>query len=111
MSTRVEVVLLAGAVGLGLVANQRIRSAGVAEPMPSGAAVPQLKSWTLIEPSRLQIAAAQTSNRDPFRLSRQPSTVPYVPGGAPPPPTPVLMIPQLTVRGIVGGPPWQAVTV
>jgi hypothetical protein len=58
----------------------------------------------------LTIASAILVERDPFRLDRRPSSVPYAPmlmdGALPPvvrPPKPTLV-----VTGIVGGPPWEA---
>jgi len=48
---------------------------------------------------------------DPFRLVRHPSPIAYRPeleGVAPPPPPPKPPHPVLTLSGILGGPPWQA---
>jgi hypothetical protein len=54
------------------------------------------------------------SSNDPFRLSNAPAAVRYNPAadlpvgiGAPPPPPAVR--PTLTLKAIVGGPPWQAI--
>jgi hypothetical protein len=56
-------------------------------------------------------AGAALSEADPFRLDRQPAAVRYrpeleAPAGAAPPPAPPK--PALVLRGIVGGPPWDA---
>jgi hypothetical protein len=57
----------------------------------------------------IDILTTVTSDRNPFRLTREPSTVPYAPDrdGAPPPPPPPPK-PPIAVSGIIG-PPWVAV--
>lgn len=54
-------------------------------------------------------AAAATVEADPFRASRRPSAVAFVPQGeaAPAPPRPPR--PSLAMTGSVGGPPWSAI--
>jgi hypothetical protein len=52
-----------------------------------------------------------TVDHDPFRLERHPSPIGYKPeleGVAPPPPPPKQPHPLLTLSGILGGPPWDA---
>lgn len=59
----------------------------------------------------LNAAATSVAAHDPFRVDHQPSSVAYRPeleGVAPPPPVPKPPKPHLTVAGIIGGPPWQA---
>ena len=58
----------------------------------------------------LAVRAERIAASDPFRLVRHPSPVAYHPEleGAPPPP-PALPKPALTLAGILGGPPWQAI--
>lgn len=59
----------------------------------------------------LAAAANDVAAHDPFRVDRRPADVPYhaVSDGAPPPaPPPAPPKPNLTVAGLVGGPPWAA---
>lgn len=60
-------------------------------------------------PDVLRAAGEALVARDPFRLERRPSAVPYSPAleSAPPPP-PRPPHPALVIAGIVGGPPWEA---
>lgn len=75
--------------------------------------------WTAVTPEpqpfdagALTEAAAAIAATDPFRLERQASRVPYgaqptppeMPHSPPPPPRPAL-----SVSGIIGGPPWEAI--
>ena len=105
----VEASLWLGAALLVLfaVAVSRGRTApSVAAPLIGGGPA----SPRVIGPELLARAAAVTVQRDPFRLARRPSDVAYSPdlAGAPPPP-PAPPKPTLTLKGVVGGPPWQAV--
>ena len=60
----------------------------------------------------IALAGAVLVRGNPFRFDRKPSAVPYQPEleGAPPPPpaAPKPPKPVLVLRGIVGGPPWDA---
>lgn len=105
---RLEVMLWAVALALALVAGVRARPGGLrSTPVPAtaSAAAPIRR----VAAEALTAASAVIVERDPFRLERRPSSVPYAPmlEGAPPPvarpPRPVLV-----VTGIVGGPPWEA---
>ena len=56
-------------------------------------------------------AGKELTEADPFRFDRQPAAVRYrpeleAPAGPPPPPSPPK--PVLVLRGIIGGPPWDA---
>ena len=54
---------------------------------------------------------APVIEQDPFRLARHPSPIAYRPeleGVVPPPPPPKPPHPVLTLSGILGGPPWEA---
>ena len=64
-----------------------------------------------IDPDSIARAAAYIVANNPFRLSRQPSTVAYSPAleGLAPPPTLRPPRPELVLRGIIGGPPWSAI--
>ena len=57
----------------------------------------------------LDIAFESVVHENPFRLSRMPSDIPYSPGAVAVPQTAQRFAPPLVLRGIVGGPPWQAV--
>lgn len=63
----------------------------------------------------LDTFVAAIADHDPFRLSNQPSSVPFtvVPvasaGVAGLPAPPVVARPRLVLKAIIGGPPWQAV--
>jgi len=72
------------------------------------AAPPRQPTFTSAE--SLSIHAEVVAANDPFRVARRPSPVAYRPEleGAPPPP-PAPPKPPLSVSGIIGGPPWQAV--
>ena len=63
-----------------------------------------------VDTARLAMSAARLRLRDPFRLDRKPADVRYNPWQpvvvAPPPPAPVR--PQLSLAGLLGGPPWNA---
>ena len=71
------------------------------------AAIPNAPSMTA---DSLSARAERVAANDPFRLARRPSPVAYRPEleGAPAPP-PAPPKPPLSVSGIIGGPPWQAV--
>lgn len=65
----------------------------------------------LIAVDTLREATAMIVAKDPFRLDRHPSTVPFrtdLQGVAPPAPPPKPPRPQLSLAGIIGGPPWEA---
>jgi hypothetical protein len=66
-----------------------------------------------LDPDTLEDAAIAVVDADPFRLDRRPANVVYSPEleGAPPPapPPPPPPKPVLTVAGVAGGPPWEAV--
>jgi hypothetical protein len=57
----------------------------------------------------LDLAFERLVHGDPFRLSRQPSEIPYSAEALAAPAAAPKFAPALVLRGIVGGPPWQAV--
>lgn len=62
----------------------------------------------LLSADTLRVATAELVARDPFRADRHPSSVAFrtdVQGIAPPPKPPR---PALSLAGIIGGPPWEA---
>lgn len=57
----------------------------------------------------LLAAAARIAATDPFRLDRRPAAVPFrVELEGAPPAAPSPSRPALSLRGVVGGPPWEA---
>lgn len=112
---RVELALWIAALVLAVLAGVRMRAVAMAIARTPATAL----SWeTYGAPpsvhalnSAIVVAASESLvTRDPFRLERRPSGVPYsaategVPPPAPRPPRPTL-----AVAGIVGGPPWEAI--
>lgn len=58
----------------------------------------------------LQVATDSIAAGDPFRFEHRPSSVPYtVQAEGAPPPSPLPPKPKISVVGIIGGPPWEAV--
>jgi len=90
---------LGGSVG-GLHARERATTRGTALHLAP--------TITLASRDTIDSAAAATSDDDPFRLTREPSDVPYTPDreNAPPLPPPA-PVPPIMLSGIVG-PPWVA---
>ena len=91
------VVEVRGVAATGIVA---------ARPLPAAPLPPRRP-----DPDSVGRAVEYVVANDPFRLSRQPATVPYAPAleGLAPPPTARPPRPTLVLRGIVGGPPWSAI--
>jgi hypothetical protein len=98
--------LFTGAVVGWVSATPRLTSGANFAVNPRPGAVPFDR---IIPGDSIDDAASATSDHDPFRLTREPSAVPYDAGGevvaasAPAPPKP-----PLALSGIVG-PPWVAV--
>lgn len=94
-----------------VVAARRWSDSGAA-PTPTTAMVsPASETWAAISTALLDEAALAAAEQNPFRLSRTPSDVPFVPrriAMAAPPSAPAFRG-DLVLKGIVGGPPWQAV--
>jgi hypothetical protein len=109
----VELALWVVAIVLSVLAGVRARAARFAVSEATTASLRHegaAPSSILNPPSALLLTASEAFvARDPFRLERKPSGVPYGPSldGAPPPP-PRPPRPTLVVAGIVGGPPWEA---
>jgi hypothetical protein len=106
--------LLPLTAALAIVAAMRWRSSVTLDP-PRAVAAPAIpREHTIITDSALADAESTTVDNDPFRLSNEPPDAAYDPAregtasgsrGSPPPRT----RPNLVLRAIVGGPPWQAV--
>jgi hypothetical protein len=109
MTPRTERVLwaLAGAGALlAIVVARHV----VPRPVPvvpdSRSVLPTVMSFA---PDRLADAADRVIEHDPFRLDRKPARMAFGETGGgttAPPPTPMRLI---TLKGVLGGPPWQAV--
>ena len=111
-AARLEVSLALLALSLGLVAVQRVRAAvtpgRVPEPVVGRASMPPV----LLDADSLAAHEAMIIENDVFRLANRPSSVPYTLAPLPnveraAPPRPVR--PNLTLRAVMGGPPWLAV--
>jgi len=65
----------------------------------------------MFDPDSLAVVAERTAAHDLFRLERQPATLAFGTPDVPPPPAPGAQTPfqSLALRGVVGGPPWQAI--
>jgi hypothetical protein len=109
---RTEIALATATLVLGAAALVRWRSA-----VPPGDGAPltvarSMESAAIHDRKLLGESALTTTEQDPFRLSRTPSDVPYVPKraapAAPAPAAPAFR-PTLVLKGIIGGPPWQAI--
>lgn len=104
-----ELALWVASLSLSMIAGARARGVVASIPVSASdslAAPPPARR----ERSEVLLAAGEgLVARDPFRLERRPSPVPYSPAleSAPPPP-PRPPRPALAVAGIVGGPPWEA---
>lgn len=124
MKTRLSLplALWIAAAALAAAALAAFRGAPApADDAPSASRAAPPASAPSADRGRLRADAALLRDRDPFRLDRAPAAQRY---GAPPvlimptptetapqpmpAPTPV-QAPALSVSGIVGGPPWQAV--
>ena len=95
--------LLTAAV-LGAVREGRVRIAGEGSGLPTAP--------PLVPPSAPPAHVLDvTVEHDPFRLERHASPIAYKPeleGITPPPPPPRPPHPVLSLSGILGGPPWEA---
>jgi len=110
-SWRLEVALSVVALTLVLVAVHRWTRVSAAPPLAAATIVRAPQSGAALSAAMLDEAALVATEQDPFRLSRTPSHLPFVTRRmvvSAPPPTPFFRGP-LVLKGIVGGPPWQAV--
>ncbi len=113
---RIEVAFAVLGVLFIVLAWRRWDSA-LAGASPSGAyaVTPLRRPATTFAAAVLDSAVDATVGNDPFRLANAPSKVAYdpamdLPGGGIAPVVPVQVArPSLVLRGIIGGPPWQAV--
>lgn len=111
---RAEIALWAIAIVLSALAGMRGRAVAFTLSTPTSGAL----SWealaapapVLVSRSAVLVAASEALvARDPFRLERKPSGVPFTlavesaPSAVARPPRPAL-----AVSGIIGGPPWEA---
>ena len=108
---RIEVGLSILALVCGFAATHRWRTA----LPPIGVVTPSIAATTAlppaVRPESLDEQVDLTITNDPFRLSGKPSSVPYARSTAPQPATTVSSAPRpsLSLKAIVGGPPWQAI--
>jgi hypothetical protein len=109
MNSRLDAGCLLLAALLLVNGVQRARSIGASDPMgPPMVRVGSVNAPTLPNADSLDDAAATIVANNPFRLSNKPASarfttgVPGVPQSAP-------ARPQLTLKAIIGGPPWSAI--
>ena len=100
------------AVSLGLVAVQRVRAAVTPGRIPEPVVGRASMTPVVQDADSLATQAAMIIENDVFRLANRPSSVPYT--LAPLPnverPAPARQArPNLTLRAVMGGPPWLAV--
>jgi hypothetical protein len=106
----VPILLVASVVAWGL-GFERWRAAAPLENPPHRIAVAHAPERPQPTDSALDDAQDATVANDPFRLANEPPSVRYDPSAdgviasAPVP----LVRPTLTLKAIIGGPPWQAV--
>jgi hypothetical protein len=109
MTRRTEVTLWSVAVLAGLVAvlgwrdTEQLAPEGLSPIAPLSAPPGRLTSDSLVA------LAALIESGDPFRLDRHPAAVAYradLDGGAP---QPAPLRPALVLKGVLGGPPWEAI--
>ncbi|HEX6053626.1 MAG TPA: hypothetical protein VFZ21_30360 [Gemmatimonadaceae bacterium] len=81
---------------------------------PSQPYAPLMPAVSAVHPTaterELVAAAGLIVERDPFRLVRRPSPIPFTAeGDVANQPRPVIQRPALVLGGIIGGPPWTAI--
>jgi hypothetical protein len=71
----------------------------------------RLNAVLMFDPDQLADTAAHTVAHDPFRVARTPSDVSFGTPDLPatPPVPPATTFQALALKGVLGGPPWQAV--
>ena len=113
MSTRrIEVLLwLTGVIALACALAGSLQAVPPATGIPVAPALP-LPAEPRVPAETLFAAAERTAARNPFRLDRRPSSVAFSSAleGLPLPPPPPQRSPKpaLSLAGILGGPPWEA---
>ncbi len=114
MTSRTHAALLAGALmSFGVVAAYRWRHALPAATARSFGIAAVLRPLSNVPDSVLDDFESTITSNDPFRLSNEPASVRYDPSVDALPGAPSLsaaqLRPQLILKAIVGGPPWQAI--
>jgi hypothetical protein len=110
MARTVDAVLLVVTLACGALTAKRWRQVMAVQPVAVSQAAVMVTTSHPFDADSLDLAVERTVNGDPFRLSRTPSEVPYSPDAMLTPAVAVpRFVPTLVLRGIVGGPPWQAV--
>ena len=109
-SRRWELALwsVAGLCGLAAVLGSGAAVSGGPGEQPDASIAPE-RPMNRADPGTQVLAPVV--EHDPFRISRHPSPVAYRPeleGVIPPPPPPKPPHPTLSLSGILGGPPWEA---
>lgn len=105
-----EFTLWVATLSLSMLAGVRARDVIASMPNAGSHGLDAAPRAAMRERSDVLLTAGEgLVARDPFRLERRPSAVPYSPAleSAPAPPSRPPR-PALAVAGIVGGPPWEA---
>jgi hypothetical protein len=108
---RLEAILVVATLGFITVAVARWRSAVPGDPGSGSSRTVAPGVVSPVDRRALDKSANAAKDLDPFRLSRRPAEVAYLPRSATASAistTPPFRGP-LHLRGIVGGPPWQAI--
>ncbi|MEO8623802.1 MAG: hypothetical protein ABI625_22165 [bacterium] len=113
MIPRREALMLGFALLASSGAALRIARTTAVEPGIAPFSFPLGKLRPFVTDDSLTEAAGSMVANDPFRLVNRPSSIRFdarTEGGGPgsPPPSPPYR-PSMTVKAIVGGPPWQAI--
>jgi hypothetical protein len=110
-ANRLEIVLAVATLSFSAIAVMRWRAARVETSVASAPRPASVATLATIDAGSLAQSASAARDHDPFRLSRVPAEIAFVPrsvAAAAPAAAPSFRGP-LHLRGIVGGPPWQAI--
>lgn len=106
MSLHRQTVLWSTTVLLSALAAVRGARVGATMPEPARA-IAAAPTWHHERTDSLESWGDRATASDPFRLERRPATVRFgATSGSAPPLTSTR--PQLVLKGIIGGPPWEA---
>jgi len=110
MYQRTERTLWVGAIMLVIAAVIMSRRHTITQASTAQTRVPHT-AVMMFDPDQFSTTAERTMARDPFRVERKPSDVSFgTPDPAPAPlAPPARPFQSLVLKGIIGGPPWQAI--
>jgi hypothetical protein len=110
MQQRTEHVLWGTSAVFIIVAIVASRGGTMARAAATPSSHPQT-AVMMFDPDQFAMTAEQTTAHDLFRLARKPSSISFGTPDLPPTPPapPATPFQSLTLKGILGGPPWQAI--